>query len=540
MMIAALMFALAASSASASDGMEGMADMRPSPSVAGQPPRILPGFGSGGYDVEHAAPEAAAEFDNGVRLNNAFNEPEAIRAFIAAERIDPSCALCFWGEAAARAPTINYDISPDVAALAVAALDKASALAANLSPKGRGIIEAERARYVRQGDGWDVDYAGEAKAADALADRFPDDDALQVAAVNAELVAAGNGKPGSVTADNPYLPGAQARLESVLARSPDYTPALHFYLHLSEWQGHPEKTVAQAARLAALAPESGHLLHMASHIYFHTGDYQAAALANETAARADVDYVAKVQPPGGMNALPMHAHNLSYGLGSLLVSGDGRRALAFAREMQAGYAPDDITHVRSYLALGRYLPTAKVLAMPEPAPALAAGFYHFARGEALARDGRADGVAVEIAALERIQRDGQFPAQQKREGAMLEVARLTLVGRAAMLGKDWTAAAAAYRAAALFAEDKEPFADPPLWPWSPRRSLAEALLMSGDAAGAEQEARAALKLWPEDGVALQVLAGALAKRHDPAASSVLAQSKAAWRGPAELTAPAMI
>ena len=36
-----------------------------------------------------------------------FNHAESVRAFRAAQRLDPTCAMCFWGEAMAIGPNIN-------------------------------------------------------------------------------------------------------------------------------------------------------------------------------------------------------------------------------------------------------------------------------------------------------------------------------------------------------------------------------------------------------------------------------------------------
>lgn len=514
-------------------------DVQSAPDIA-FPPRVIGGLGDSGYDVERATPAAHAEFENGVRLNNGFNEGEAIRAFGAAERLDPNCALCFWGEAAARAPTINYDISADEAAVAVAKLDKAEALSADLSPKGHEIIAAERKRYVQRDGAWAVDNAAEAEAAETLANRFPLDDTLQVAAANAWLIAAGTNGPGSVKPDSPDLPRAQAKLDTVLARSPNFTPAMHLYLHLMEWEHHLDRADPYARRLGHLAPEAGHMLHMASHIYYHEGRYEAAALANTQAAKADADYVTKVRPPGGMDALPMHQHNLDFGLGSALLSGDAPLAMKFAREMQANYPPTRMVFVRAYLAFGRVLPVSKVLGLAAPKQPLAAAFYHNARGEALARKGDALGVLAEAQGIGDLQHAADFGKQDPRVVAMLEVPRLELVGRAAMLRRDWPAAINAYRAAAVFAEDNDPFADPPLWPWSPRRSLAEALLKNGDAAAARTEAEAALKTRPNDGVTLHVLADAAARLGNPDAARIRIAAKRAWKGSAALLRPPLI
>lgn len=506
----------------------------------GPAPRILPGLGDAGYDVERATPAARAQFGNGVRLNNAFNEPEAIRAFQAAERLDPKCALCFWGEAAARAPTINYPIDAAEAGRAVAALDRAQALSAGLSPKAHGVIEAERARYVVRRGRASTDAGAAARAADALAERFPTDDALQVAAADARIILAEarpDGFSGRSGTDGML---AQARLERVLARSPRFTPALHFHIHLEEWLGSPKRAEGDADALGALAPAAGHLVHMPSHIYYRVGRFEDAAAANLRAADADAAYVAAVAPPGGIGDFALHAHNLSFGLAGALMSGDGPLALEFARRMRATYPAESFVSARSYLADGRYAPPAAVLALPAPRPApglgLALAYRDYARGEARARLGDPRGVRAEAAAIADLQRRARANGLAADAGTAVtvEVGRLVLLGRALMLERNWRGAADSYRRAAVLREAKDTGVDPPLWGWPPRRSLAAALLAGGDPAGARREAAASLVRLPGDGAALHVLAQAQAALHDPAAARTAAEAARAWRGGPEL------
>lgn len=536
--------ALAASSASPGGGLflcHAWAGSRPVVSGDGPAPRILPGFGDAGYDPERANPAARAQFDNGVRLNNAFNEPEAIRAFMAAERLDPACALCFWGEAAARGPTINYPVGPEDARRAVAALDRAASLSAGLSPKAQGIVAAERARYVRRGAGLAEDAPAAARASEALADRFPSDDALQVAAASDRMIA-GEAIHDLKRPTDASATAARTRLERVLARSPDFTPALHFYIHLMEWTGEPARAEAAADRLGRLAPAAGHLVHMPSHIYYQVGRYEDAAVANRRAADADAAYVAAVRPPSGLPDFALHAHNLSYGLAGALMSGDAATGLDLARRLQAQYPADSWLSARAYLAVGRYAAPDAVLALPAPKPPLAQAFWRYARGEALARRGDGAGVRAEARAIADLQAHAR-PAMAKIESedrAMVDLARLTLEGRAAMLARDWPAASRAYRAAAALRESRDTGRDPPMWGWPPRRSLAAALLAAGDAAGAAREAKAALAVWPGDGVALTVLARAQAQASDPAAPATAAAAARAWRGPPDLLRPELV
>ncbi len=66
-----------------------------------------------------------------------------------------------------------------------------------------------------------------------------------------------------------------AVLERVLMRDPSHPGANHLYIHAVEASPHPEWALAAAKRLETIAPASGHLVHMPSHIYMLVGDYQA-------------------------------------------------------------------------------------------------------------------------------------------------------------------------------------------------------------------------------------------------------------------------
>src|ERR1017187_7182625 len=58
-----------------------------------------------------------------------------------------------------------------------------------------------------------------------------------------------------------------ATLESVIKRDPNHLGADHYYIHAVEASNFPERALAGANRLAALAPAAGHIVHMPAHIY---------------------------------------------------------------------------------------------------------------------------------------------------------------------------------------------------------------------------------------------------------------------------------
>ena len=78
---------------------------------------------------------------------------------------------------------------------------------------------------------------------------------------------------GQQTEHTPRIIGA---LERVLARNPRHIGAMHYYIHATEASPNPERALPHADALAALAPGSGHLVHMPAHAYIRVGRYHDA------------------------------------------------------------------------------------------------------------------------------------------------------------------------------------------------------------------------------------------------------------------------
>lgn len=207
--------------------------------------KILPGMGSGGFTIATANPQAQLWFDYGIKLYHGFYHDEAKVAFDKATGLDPSCAMCAWGQALAHGSTMNYDAEEAEITKARAFADKAVTLGAGANAKDKALIAAMQARYVGKGG----DNAGYAKAMDALAAKYPDDKELAVLDVHAALLQAVR-----VNAFN-SVHGSVAQLETVLAKHPDDTAAIHYYIHATEFVGEAPKALPYAVKLARLAPE---------------------------------------------------------------------------------------------------------------------------------------------------------------------------------------------------------------------------------------------------------------------------------------------
>ena len=103
----------------------GMQAAMPAPAFADTDPPLWDGLGAVTYKITTANAEAQAYFNQGLRLAYAFNHGEAQRAFRKAQKLDPDCAMCFWGEALVLGPNINMPMQEDAVAPAFAAAEKA-------------------------------------------------------------------------------------------------------------------------------------------------------------------------------------------------------------------------------------------------------------------------------------------------------------------------------------------------------------------------------------------------------------------------------
>lgn len=486
----------------------GHADM-----AAPQAPMLLDGYGTGGFQITTRNPQAQAYFNNGMQLAHAFAHKAAIDAMREAVRLDPRCAMCLWGEAWASGPTINYGKSEDEIARLADLNAKALELAeADGTERERELIRALALRYKNGGGGKEGDLSF-AKAMAVLASRYPEQDEIAILAADAWLMTHAAGGPERKL--NAEL--AMPLLEGVLKRAPDNTGAIHFYIHATEFAGVPALAEPFADRLAQLAPNASHLVHMPSHTYYWVGRYADAAKANVRAVELGIETAKRlnVPPPDGVWGLPYHSHNVTFGLGGALEAGDaeialrlGRPLVARSQEREAASPSNQLVGANGYYALARFADPSEVLALPEPKLPFLKAAWHYARGEAFARRNDANGVRTEAAAIKGItgplnKDDGSIQAQ-----TMTFIARNVLIGRAAMMKRRAAEAALAFAQAAELQEsdDFSALADPPAWHYPVRRDLAAALLAAGDPAGARREAAAALKYRPKDPGTVALLA----------------------------------
>ncbi|MGE5323655.1 MAG: hypothetical protein ACM3SW_12365, partial [Actinomycetota bacterium] len=238
-----------------------------------QPPpaTLVTGIGNAHHPVTTSHPDAQRFFDQGLRYIYAFNHEEATRSFERAAQIDPKLAMAWWGIAESVGPNYNDPADPERFKRAHDAIQQAVDLSAGASAGEKAYIHAMAKRFP-------ADPKADLRAAaeqyhDAMREvvkQFPDD--LDAATLFAE--AGMNLHPwGLWHVDGSPEVGTEeivATLESVLRRDPNQVGAIHYYIHVMEASPHPERALAAARRLPALAPAAGHLVHMPAHVYIRT------------------------------------------------------------------------------------------------------------------------------------------------------------------------------------------------------------------------------------------------------------------------------
>src|SRR5580692_3194305 len=326
-------------------GQGGMLMVGPMPSVyAGEADKpgapVFKGLGDHHHRISTANPQTQAFFDQGVNLLFGFNHAEAIRSFREAARLDPDCAMCWWGVAEALGPNINLPMPADAVAPAWAALQKAKALEPKASAEERAWVEALAARYSAdpKADRHALDEAF-AKAMGELWRANPDD--LDAGAFYAEAMM--DTQPWDYWEQDGVTPKGHAAeivstLEGIIKREPNHPGALHLYIHAVEATTTPERAEAASDTLLKLMPGAGHIVHMPSHIYYRIGRYADAERVNELAARVDEDYIAACQAQGYYPA-GYYGHNIHFLWTSAEMAGRYQTAIDAARRLVKAVDP---------------------------------------------------------------------------------------------------------------------------------------------------------------------------------------------------------
>jgi tetratricopeptide (TPR) repeat protein len=509
-----------------------------------KPVTLMQGYGDLHHPVSTNNAQAQQFFDQGLRQIYAFNHDEAARSFQRAADLDPPLAMAHWGVAEAVGPNYNDPASDDRFAAAHTAIQKAVDLSGSASTAEQAYIKAMALRFSADPKA-DRRQAAEAYhgAMREVVKQFPDD--LDAATLFAE--SGMNLHPwGLWMVDGTPREGTEeivATLESVIKRDPNHLGAIHYYIHSVEASKSPERALAGANRLAALAPAAGHIVHMPSHVYIRTGDYEAAVKTNQEAAAVDQAYI-KASSAQGIYPLMYYSHNLHFIAMCAAMNGDYAEANKNADRLAAHVAPHvkDMPPLEGFMTIPiavdvRFHKWDEILNMPRPDPEMKilTVFWHFARGMALAAKGKVNEAEAEYQVVSDAEKNTPedmvfaMPVYNRAKD-VLKIARDVLGAKIALAKKD-NAGAIALLQSAVAAQDTLKYAEPEDWFFPVRESLGAALLMNGDNAGAEKVFREDLDHHPRNPRSLFGLQqGLKAQGKEYDAGFVQKQLQASWKG----------
>lgn len=260
-----------------------------------QKPWKMEGIGKSHFPISTQVPEVQQWFDQGNTLLHSFWFEEAERSFRWCIKLDPECAMAYWGLArcgmnwfSSQGPATNPELKRYRDFLKEAVRRKAT-----VSERERLYIEA----WV---DGFDaeVEKPNEllARRLQQISLQFPDD--LEAKALYALFAIQPNSSLGN-----------EMVIREVLAKEPDHPGAHHYRIH--NWDGiATEQGLPSCVRYGPAAPGIGHSNHMPGHNYTKLGMWHEAAISMDSATRVELRYMNE------RLALPFEtwnfAHNRNY------------------------------------------------------------------------------------------------------------------------------------------------------------------------------------------------------------------------------------
>jgi len=478
-------------------------------------------LGSYSSPVTTTSPEAQTWFDRGLMNVFGFNHEEAIECFRKALKYDAKCGMAHWGISYSNG--INYN-SGSFMLSEKDAYDHAQHALQNsghLSALEKDLIKALSVRYIFP---LPEEESERSATLDGLNKKYAEmmKDIFEANPSNAEVISLYaeslmDVKPWKLWAPESDLSLAlsiKSIIEDGLDKFPDHAGLLHLYVHCMELSPTPEKALPAANKLRTLVPDSGHLLHMPSHIDMWLGDYPAAVASNVAGVEADEKYVAMTGCQHNVY-LAYRMHNFHFLAWACMFDGQSKRALNVAREMEAQLQHEVLeSHLGKYVEgytsiiyhvwirfgmweqiIAEKLPRTDRVWVSRMATA------RYARGIAFSAIGCIAEAEIELQLLEEAMKVPEFRNARVLHNntmlAILEVGHAMLLGELAYRRGDFDAAFAHLRESTRL-DDTLNYDEPWGWMQPARHALAGLLLEQGHVTDSESEYQLDLRRYPNN------------------------------------------
>jgi len=504
---------------------------------------ILQGLEGIRFPITTRSTKAQQYFNQGLMLSYGFNHAEAARSFYQAIRLDTNCAMCYWGYALVLGPNYNGGMEADNYRRAYDAVQKAVKKSIHCPQLEKDLILALTKRYAKTApkDRSSLDTAY-ANAMRKIYENYPDD--ADVASLFAESLMDLHpwdlyDKHGSA---KEWTPEILKVLEGAIWDSPQHAGANHFYIHAVEASNTPEKGLPSADLLRDLVPGAGHLVHMPSHIYIHTGQYHEGSLANLKAVEADSNYFTSCHAQG-VYPLAYFPHNYHFLAACATLEGNGALAMEAAQKV-ADYSDEELMTKPEWATLQHYATIPcfvavkfgrwdDILKQKEPVLPYPKIMYHYARGFAAMAKGDPAAAEEQLNQMKALMADPSLKELTiwgiNNLYAIAEIASHVLEAEIKAFQKSYPEAIALL-SQAITLEDALNYDEPPDWFFSVRHNLAAVYLEAGQ----YQEARFILlqdlETYRANGWALAGIAEAAKRSGNPEeAENYRKQFEEAWK-----------
>jgi tetratricopeptide (TPR) repeat protein len=248
------------------------------------------------------APAVTIDFDRALALLHNFWYARALERFNRVARIDPECAMAYWGAAM----TYNHPFwdPPSQSDEAAAwALVQKGMMARKASPREKLYLAAVASLYRDAGAG--AKPARDENYRDAMAAAYAGyrDDETKLFYGLSILGAVPEGSKGFAQQ------GKAAKLfEEVYSRQPNHPGVLHYLIHAYDDPEHAQLGLKAARAYAKSAAAVPHALHMPSHIFTRLGYWEESAATNLRAWNVSEDDIKRAHESGAYRDF----HNLNY------------------------------------------------------------------------------------------------------------------------------------------------------------------------------------------------------------------------------------
>jgi len=458
-------------------------------------------LGDYGWPVTTDSIEAQAFFNQGMQLRWAYNMNEAARSMATARRTDPTCAMCYWGEAFALGSFLNGGMTAEKAPHAHAAITRAVELSEKHgSDVERALINAAAVRYPADYDPANrrpVDEAFAAEMAEVYG-KYPHDH--EVAVVYAVALFMLEDRRGYRDVKDPDVIRLHGVLTGILDEDIRHPGACHLYIHATESSQHPEWGLPCAEYLGQTVKVASHIQHMPSHTWNRVGYWGRSVEANTAAWHSDL----KASENQGFSYGA--SHNLHMLLFAASYDGQGAPATQAGKDYRK-ITGNSMYEVLTLLRFGRF---DEVLANDDrPTGDVAGALWDFARGYASAQEGDMETArAMRDRTLAFAQTtDGRFRFHPA--GQVIGTVAHILEGEIRRLEGDLPGAIEAFEKA-VEVEDLLDYDEPEPLPFAARHWLGAALLEAGRYPEAERVYSDELAEHPHNGWSLYGLKEALA------------------------------